>query len=742
MAQDIKFKIGADTSELEKAFGSLIRKIQNDADKLKLSPAASRASPTTQANTDRELAKNKTFTDAQAKSYQNILKSLKEEYSLLQQIGREREKQNRQEHIANIQKSNFTQFQRAPGWGIRGGVQGGGTPPPGGGGPGVPPPTGGAGEPPFGKGGITSLSGLGSALGVPAMAIGAIATGIVAALTGEKIRTYFAQAENRARVGEASAFNTQGQAGQLLSSAFSGNGLENIMFSSQREQASQIAQQTFNANIKSPFRAFTHPEEWLQNLGLTTDAQTREVRTSQAKEQADIQAEQEDAIRNGPSGRIRTDVSNKYLRDWRRNLDFQRQTGQSEAGFRNFLGGVNSAGFGDEQGMGMSSAILGAGGSTRAATGSAAFALQMGRQFDLTNAGQAMGSISGQLGSSQLSKDALIAVQAEGTRIGVNRSDMREENRKFVEMASSVIGQSNVSSGAGVDQLMEMFARSMSGATTISGLEAGKSAYEAYQSQSNIQSGPSAAMRDAGMRDDAILGQLNERDRAKLSLMPESEITTDSNEIQAMARKSGIKTKDIVKNYHGVISKSLFVNPTTDAAIDKLRKAQGNFAISPGYLNSLEGEAAGEIRLEQAGAGMNEKQLTQYARAQASGDFKGMEALRDDIKNQAGSGGSPRPGDEAEKQQAQASRMANELFMSIQNDIQATATQTAIFTANINALVAAMKGGDPASIAAAQNNLYNFGSQTQQPQDVTHAGTGGPPTSSAQDIKNWQNSHP
>jgi len=42
MSLETKLKIGADTSELEKAFSTLIKKIQGDADKLKLGSTSSK----------------------------------------------------------------------------------------------------------------------------------------------------------------------------------------------------------------------------------------------------------------------------------------------------------------------------------------------------------------------------------------------------------------------------------------------------------------------------------------------------------------------------------------------------------------------------------------------------------------------------------------------------------------------------------------------------------------------------
>jgi len=734
MAQDVKLKINGDASGLLAAVKTAMAQIEQEAKKLKLSPGAAGAAPgtpgsqtfqqalqTTRAK-ERErrddqaalniansaLAQKNRELDNLARKQKAIVSDKKAEVEYERQITQAQKERNQLRQTA-------AQLEKNLGGGAGGGAGGGG------GRPGAPGGMLGG----MGKGGITSLSGLGIALGLP---VAGMVTAIAAATAAESSRVLFQQTANRARTVAASAFNTQGQGGQLLENAFAGGASQDIMFSVQRTQAAQIAQQTFQENLKSPFRFLKHKKEWFNQATGGIFGLDPEVAQEQRDEQAKIQAEQYEAIKQGPEGKVRTEVSNKYIRDWRRNLDFQRQMGQTEGGFRNFLGGVNSAGFGDEQGMGMASQIMGAGGSTRAATGNAALALQMGRQFDLTNAGQAIGAISGQIGGTGQSKDALIAIQAEGTRIGLNRSDMREENRKFVEMAANVINQSNVTSGAGVDQIMEMFSRAMTGATTVTGLEAGKSAYEAYQRQSNIQQGPSAVMRAAGMRGDKVLGKLSERDRAALSMMPESEITTDSNEIQVMAAKYGVSAGDIVKNYHGVIGRSLFVNPTTDTAVGKLRSAQKNFAISPAYLNNLEGEAAKEIRLEGAGAGMTEKQLTQYARMEAADDYQGMAKLQEDTKRQAESGKTVRPGDEMEKQAAQASRMANELFVSIQKDIEMTAAQTAVFTARINELVAAMRSGDAARITAAQNALG--GTPIMAPSDQNHATTGGPPTTS------------
>ena len=747
--QNVKLKIGADTSEIEKAFGALIKKIQGDADKLKIAPKAAAAAPagspgyqsfqqTFQATRAQEI---KTKIEQQAQ--QIALNKLKDIDRQLATNARNEAKSDRDKKFAEQERNsllkeritlqgtlNRLEGKNQNGERIRAGDRavsgfGGNIP----------------------KGGITSLSGLAGALGVPGMIAGGAITAIAAVKAIESARVLFSQTENRARVAESSAFNMQGQAGQRLENFLNGGASEETLFNPQREQAAKIAQITMQNNLAERNRAgrlLTHPTEAIQAFGKDIGLDFglgREIEGKRADELAKIQAEQFEAIKNGPQGKLRTTVGDKFLKDWRRNLDFQRQVGQSEEQFRQFLGTINSAGFQDEQGMQAASAISGAGGGTRAAKGNAAFALQMGRQFDLTNAGQAIGNLGGQLGSAEMSKEALIKIQAEGTRIGVNQSDFRDENRKFVQMASDIIGRSNVTSGAGVDQVLSTLSKFMNGTNTMTGMEAGKTAYEAFQRQSNIQTGPSAVLRTAGMRSDAVLGQLSERDRAKLSLMPESEITTDSLFIQSLAKGDPKKAQAIVDSYHKVIGNSLFINPTTDKAITRLREAQkkitGPVASGAAYgasfknVSLAEGEAAGEIALEGAGAGLSEKVRLQYARAQASGDQKQMAQLQEDIKSQAESNKNIRPGDVMNKQQAEASRLANELFVSIQKSIIPAASDVAVFTSKINELVAAMKGSDTSRITAAINA---FGSGTintpLNPSDQTHAGTGGAPTKS------------
>lgn len=734
MGQDVKLKIDGDTSGLLKAVRSAMAQIEQEAKKLKISPGAAGGaigSPGSQSfqqslqatrmkEKDRRddqaalniannalAAKNREL-DNLARKQKAVVSDKKAEAYYEEQINKAlRERSSIRSTAAQLEKN----------------LGGGGQPPPGGGGGGM------FGK--MGKGGVTSLSGLGMALGLP---VAGIATAVAAAMAAESARTFFQQTGSRGRVAEASAFQTQGQGGQRLESFLNGGAGEEMAFNPQRMQAAQIAQAQFQQNLNSPFRSLNHKKEWFNQVTGGVFGLDREVLAQQQEEQANIQAQQFDALKNGPEGAARTGTANKYLRDWQRNLAFQRQSGFSEGGFRNFLGGVNSAGFSDEQGIGMSSAIMGAGGSTRAAQGNAGFALQMQRAFGLTNAGQAIGQISGQLGSSQMSRDALIKIQAEGTRLGLNQSDFQEENRKFVEMASNVINLSTATSGAGVDQLVSTLGRFM-GSGTISGQQAGLSAYQAYQSQSNIQSGPSAAIRATGMMRDPNLSRLSGAEQASLFTMNQADVNPDDPGIQAMARKSGLSAQEFVNRYHAVQNSSIFQRAGTDSAISRLSGALQSGAVvgsgamgpnAPGTEDLL-GNALNQMPIEQAAQGLSRKAQMALVQARASGNTSEVSRLmQEGVSGAAAAGATGRPGDEMERQQAEASRLANGLFSSFKDSIIPASAAVRDFATSIDTLLKAMSGTSAQRAVALQafNNQYPGVTPTTQP-------SAGPPANGA-----------
>lgn len=605
---------------------------------------------------------------------------------------------------------------------------------------------GGAGQ--IGSGGVTSLSGLASFMGIPASAVGGAMTAVAAGSAAEGIRKFFGQANNRALEAQASGFQRQGQGGQRLQSILSGGVQEELMFNSLRGQAAKNAEEEMRGNLESQFRVFSRPLQTLLGRGSThktgeapgafvidqfgfgTENVKKKIEAEQYDEQAAIQAKQFEALKNGPDNFARTAAGNTYLQEWRRNLGFQRQTGLNENDFRGgYLGGIHGAGFGTEQGLGMSSTILGAGGSTRSATGNAAFALQMQRIFDLTNSGQALGALSGQLGSSQASKEALIKIQAEGTRIGLNQSEFREENRKFVEMAAGIINQSNVTSGAGVDQLVGTLGRFM-GEKTMTGMSAGLSAYQAYQSQTNTMSGPSAVMRAAGIMNDPLLKQLSAEDQAALFGLGEAGVNVDDPGIIAMAEEYHTTAKELVDHTHKIQNSSIFHRPGTDVAISDLSKkyksssigpvVSGNYGANLHDITVAEGKAVNKIRNEDIAKDLDPKAQLALVRALAIGDDDAIsKILEESTKQQAESGKTGRAGDDMERQQAEADRLANGLFQTFKDSIAPASAEVIKFAGAIDILLKSLGNAENAQQRADAlkffHNQYPGVGPTNQP---------------------------
>jgi hypothetical protein len=752
MAEDVKLRISGDTSELEKAFDSLLKNIQNKADRIKLGPSASKAAPGAESLREasqtsravnqrvreekaglelinRELAKKKALIDDLTRQQAVTVKGLEKERELQIQIKREKEGLHRTEQVARIQEVNYRKsleaLNRASGTKVAG--QGGGNAP----------------------GGATNFAGIMSALGVP-IGIGGI---IGASKLAEYSRRFVAEAANRARVAEAQGYQVQGQGGQRITSLINGGASEEVIFNSQRLQAAQTAKETVDA------RYGTGNNDWLENklIGQQTagalqhgqfrqatraflghlgfEGSQKDFETQKNLEQAQYQAEQFDALKNGPQGAVRTASADKYLRDFRRNLDFQRQTGLTEDQYRGqFLGGVHRAGFADEQGMGMASGIMGAGGSTRAATGNAAFGLQMQRQFDLTNADQVIGAISGQLGSSQMTKEGLIKIQAEGTRLGLNQSDFREENRKFVEAAAGVINQSNVTSGAGIDQLISGFSRFM-GSNTITGIQAGQNAYQAYQQASNVQSGPSAVMRAGGLLK-SPLKSLSASNQAALFTMNAADVNVDDQGIKQMAASINKSPQFLVDEYHKIQGSSVTQRKETDDAISRLRALYQNRSgpLSEGErakrISTAEGQVENLLRIEPNAQGLvDSKSIMELGKALARDDQKTVSQLllQEQTKRQAETGQTGRAGDETEKLQAQSAKLANELFSQIKNSIVPAAEAAKQFANDVNSLTMALSRGNSAQKQAA---IEQF--QSKYPGVVpTEQPSAGPPANGA-----------
>lgn len=261
-----------------------------------------------------------------------------------------------------------------------------------------------------------------------------------------------------------------------------------------------------------------------------------------------------------------------YEQNFQNRLESQRALGLRNEGFYGpggFLRQGIEAGFTPEMQQMMASGVLSAGGSTRAARNST-LGLQMQRGFDLTNAAQIMGSISGGVGSGEATKQATIKVLAEGMRLGLDDSKFAEENRRFTQAAAEVIGRSGAKTDTDFERIMGGMGRYLSENTT-KGIEASRTAYEQYQQISSTTTGPRGVMRAAGFLKDDKLSQLSTMEKQAIMQIPEEQLNESNFLIQGAAQKLGIEPADLVKRISAVNEGAVSRFGEADKLRDKVR---------------------------------------------------------------------------------------------------------------------------------------------------------------------------
>jgi hypothetical protein len=270
---------------------------------------------------------------------------------------------------------------------------------------------------------------------------------------------------------------------------------------------------------------------------------------------------------------FKTMAINEYEQNFTRNLGMQRMMGLNNQGFYGDQGfmrqGIN-AGFTPEMAMDMAAGIQGAGGSTRAMRDSA-FGLQMQRGFDLTNANQVMGTLSGSLGSSESTRQASIKLLAEGMKQGLDDSQFAEENRRFTQAAAEIISRSGATGESDFDRIASTFGRFL-GENTNKGIDAAKNAYEQYQQISSSVSGPRGVMRAAGFLRDDKLRNLSTIDKQALMQVPEEQLNENNLLVQGMADKLGIGSDELVKRIRSVNEGAVSRFGEADKIRDRLRQ--------------------------------------------------------------------------------------------------------------------------------------------------------------------------
>lgn len=239
-------------------------------------------------------------------------------------------------------------------------------------------------------------------------------------------------------------------------------------------------------------------------------------------------------------------LQENYMQD----LETQRMLGLGFEGFHGrggFEERANMAGFNPEMARQMAVQIRGAGGSTRGMRDASMLGLQAQRGFDLTNAGSVLGRISGGAGGSAASEQVFRKILTESMKDGLDKSEFREEQRKFADITSEILSRSGVRTAEDADRVLQGFSRFLGKEPTMREIEGARGAYQEQQGFSAETSGRGGALQFAGLLKQPGMSAIGARGMAGLMEMPEADLTETNPYVVAEAAKSGKSPKDLIK---------------------------------------------------------------------------------------------------------------------------------------------------------------------------------------------------
>lgn len=180
--------------------------------------------------------------------------------------------------------------------------------------------------------------------------------------------------------------------------------------------------------------------------------------------------------------------------------------------------------------------ISAAGGTTKVATQGAQTAAQLERNLNLTNAGSLIGRISGGTGMNAIqSKDEIIRMYAEGTRIGLDTSEVRE----YMQTAADI----GYKTGGDLDVISNLLSAGVQGTglTSTRGIEAAQSALERIRQETGERGGLTgqykfAAYSKMGIKD---LGAMS-----YLAGLPIEQLTEEDSTVKAILEKANKGRKE------------------------------------------------------------------------------------------------------------------------------------------------------------------------------------------------------
>jgi hypothetical protein len=223
--------------------------------------------------------------------------------------------------------------------------------------------------------------------------------------------------------------------------------------------------------------------------------------------------------------------------------------------------------------------IMAAGGTTAVGRAGALTAGKFARNLDVTNAAQVMGRLSGGYGMGEIrSKDEMIRMYAEATRIGLDESEVRNYMQAAADIGFRTGGDQSVIQGALTAGLQS------GGVFSGRGIEAAKSAFQRLRDETGTREGLTGQFKLAGL----FAEKFNLEESAYLSGLPLDQLSENDPVLKQILadrnkrekekfEKSGKKGKYQeleIEDLREKILESTFRNKSTIEAMGRFREAK------------------------------------------------------------------------------------------------------------------------------------------------------------------------
>jgi hypothetical protein len=399
----------------------------------------------------------------------------------------------------------------------------------------------------FGKAMDSFNSGKGG--GIEGMIQGAGSGGMMGAGLGALAVTMAAAAAKKIAAGykawERMPLETSSARGSAMSTMFgaeyqaisSGSQISEMAYKREKKEAMDEAQKASESRIATDPFADPFSERTLLNWGSTLPSWMGGDKMLESYKGIEAKQKSED-YQKSLTGKKEENQQKKtgieyFNQNRERDLASERALGFSSADFTGQGGWLDQGtnkGFTQNQMVGASAGILGAGGSTRAARG-ASSSLEMQRKYDLTNSSDVMGKLSGTLGGAKETDQATIKILAEGMRLGLNASDMTEENRKFTATVAGIAAASFARSPEDVMNKAEQFSKFM-GSNTMQGIAGAQEAFGQYQERSKSTSGAYGVVQSSNFLSNTLTSKLTPGTMTALMGMEDKDLSENSLTVQ------------------------------------------------------------------------------------------------------------------------------------------------------------------------------------------------------------------